>query len=139
MSSESLDDMERRGFAYIEAQQWGAARQCFEEMLRRPMPTEREVKVLENILRTFHRERRIEDAIATGERTLKLIEGSDFGQTMRGTFAHGQVLGLVKKMRRDLARSRSNTSAGASSRSRLLVVLSVIVVLAYLVFTKWLR
>jgi hypothetical protein len=139
MGNESIDEMERRGFAYIEEQEWGKARQCFEEMLHRPMPTEREVKVLQNILRTFHREGRIEDAIATGDKTLKLIEGSDFGQSMQGTFVHGQVLGLVKKMRRDLARGHSTASTESSSRLRLLAGVLLIAALAYFAITKWLR
>jgi len=139
MGNESIDEMEARGFAYIEEQAWGKARQCFEEMLRRPMPTERQVTVLQNVLRTFHREGRIEDAIATGERTLKLIEGSDFGQSMRGTFVHGQVLGLVKKMRRDLERGESTASTESSSRLRLLAGVLLIAVLAYFAITKWLR
>jgi hypothetical protein len=141
MADDSLDDIERRGFAYIEQKQWESARQCFEKMLGRPMPTKREVKVLQNILRTYQRQDRMEEAITTGERTLELIEGSDFGQTMEGTFAHGQVLGLVKEMRRDRVRGAQGGHLESTGSSWLLRLLGVAVLgsILYFVFTKWPR
>jgi len=138
MADESIDDIERQGFAHIEREQWQSARQCFEDMLRHPMSTKREVKVRENILRTYQREGRMDEAIAEGERTLKMLEDSDFGQTMEGTFAHGQLLGLVKKMRRDWAKG-IKTTRWTSPRPLLLLGIAAVALIVYFLVIKWLR
>src|SRR6266511_1012480 len=47
------DDLEKRGFKFLEKKQWREARECFDQIRRHGLPPLREAEVMANIMASF--------------------------------------------------------------------------------------
>jgi hypothetical protein len=91
---QQADEIERRGFDFLDQERWGNARGCFQEMLELPMKPVRRVKVLMNIMGTYEKEGNIPAAIASAEQALDVIE--DYNLYEATVFEGARLRGSLK-------------------------------------------
>lgn len=93
------DEIEQRGFSYLEQERWPEARESFEEMMRLPITPLRQVKVLRNIMGVYEKEGLREDAIRTGREALNIIESHDlWHKGVEGAMLRGSINGHLARL-----------------------------------------
>lgn len=99
-TEERADEIEKRGFDYLQQERWREARECFDEMLTLPLSPIRQVKVLRNILGTYEKEGMRDEAIRTGEKALDIIETYNLWyESNEGPMLRGSIRGHLGRLK----------------------------------------
>lgn len=91
-SNEIINQIESEGFDLLKQKQWTEARNKFEKMLSHSLTPIREVKLLYNIMKTYEREGKRDEAISICKKAIIILEtnklwyNNDEGATLFGTF-----------------------------------------------------
>ena len=99
-TEERADEIEKRGFDYLQQESWREARECFDEMLTLPLSPIRQVKVLRNILGAYEKEGMRDEAIRTGEKALDIIETYNLWyESNEGAMLRGSIRGHLSRLK----------------------------------------
>lgn len=99
-TEERADEIEKRGFDYLQQERWREARECFFEMLMPSLSPMRQVKVFRNILGTYEKEGMRSEAIHTGERALDIIETYNLWyESNEGAMLRGSIRGHLSRLK----------------------------------------